>query len=62
VVTTTETKRTLSFTLDAGQTRYVRLDISIGVILGQVHGVLVDEEKALEELKGCKYIGAKQKT
>jgi hypothetical protein len=62
VVTTTETKRTLSFTLEPGQTRYVRLDISLGVVLGQVHGVLVDEEKALKELEKCKYIAPKQKT
>jgi hypothetical protein len=62
VVTTTETKRTLSFTLEAGQTRYVKLDISMGVVLGQVHGVLVDKEKALEELKGCKYIFSKERS
>jgi hypothetical protein len=61
VVTTTETKRKLSFTLAAGQTRYVRLDISIGVLVGQVHGELVEKEKALKELKNCKYVSSEKK-
>ena len=55
----TEVKRTLSFTLAPGQIRYIRLDISIGLFVGHVSPVLVEEEKAMKEIQQCKYTGAK---
>lgn len=59
VVTTTEVKRTLSFTLDAGQTRYVRMNISMGLVMGHVYGELVDEKIWTKGIKDCKYNGPK---
>ena len=55
----TEVKRTVSFTLDPGQTRYIRLDVSIGLFVGHVSPVLVEEEKAKRDLLKCKYTGSK---
>jgi len=56
----TEVKRTVSFTLDPGQTRYIRLDVSIGLLVGHVSPVLVEEEKAMKDLQKCKYTGPKK--
>jgi hypothetical protein len=55
----TEVKRTLSFTLEPGQTRYIRLDVNLGLFVGHVSPVLVEEEKAKKELQKCKYTGPK---
>ena len=52
--TSTEVKRTLSITLEPGQTRYVRFDVSMGFMVGHVSPVLVDAEKAQKEILGCK--------
>jgi len=57
--TSTEVKRTVSFTLDPGQTRYIRLDVSIGIFVGHVSPVLVEEEMAKKDLLQCKYTGLK---
>jgi hypothetical protein len=57
--TSTEVKRTLSFTLEPGQTRYIRLDVNLGLFVGHVSPVLVEEEKAKKELQKCKYTGPK---
>jgi hypothetical protein len=54
VVTSTEVSRKLSFTLAAGQTRYVRLNISFGFFMGHVYGELVEEAVALKDLESCK--------
>lgn len=56
VSTTTELKKTLSFHLDAGQTRYVRLDIAMGLFVGHVYPELVNPPKALHQLVGTKWI------
>ena len=53
----TEVSRALSLTLKPGQTKYVRLDVSMGFLVGHVSPKLVEEEIALKELKKCKYIG-----
>lgn len=55
VRTQTEVTRTLSFVLDAGQTRYVRLSIGMGFFVGHVYGELVEPDTALKELQECKY-------
>ena len=51
----TEVTRAVSFTLDPGQTRYIRLDVTMGFFMGHVSPVLVDEEKAKKEILKCKY-------
>jgi hypothetical protein len=56
VRTSTEVKRTLSFVLDPGQTKYVRFDVSMGFFMGHVSPVLVEEDKAKVEIEKCKLI------
>lgn len=61
VATTTEVERKLTFTLDAGQVRYVRLNISMGLFAGHVYGELVDEAKGQAEIADVRYTGAATK-
>jgi hypothetical protein len=58
VATETEVERKLTFTLDAGQVRYVRLSISMGFWVGHVYGELVDETKGQAEIADMRYTGA----
>jgi len=58
VVTETEVEKKLTFTLEPGQVRYVRLDISMGFFVGHVYGLLVDETKAKSEIASMNYIGS----
>jgi hypothetical protein len=58
VATETEVERKLTFTLDAGQIRYVRLNISMGWFVGHVYGELVDEAKGQAEMADMRYTGA----
>jgi Protein of unknown function (DUF2846) len=58
VATSTEVERKLTFTLDAGQVRYVRLNISMGFFAGHVYGELVDEAKGQSEIADVRYTGA----
>jgi hypothetical protein len=57
VVTTTEVARKLSLTLENGQTRYVRLNISMGFFVGHVYPELVDTAIGEKEIQECSYIG-----
>lgn len=57
VATETEVERKLTFTLEAGQVRYVRLNISMGFFVGHVYGELVDEAKGLKEIADLHYTG-----
>jgi hypothetical protein len=50
ISTSTEVKRKLSLTLEGGQTRYVRLNISIGFFVGHVYPELIDNETAQKEI------------
>ncbi|MDH5277240.1 MAG: DUF2846 domain-containing protein [Gammaproteobacteria bacterium] len=59
VTTSTEVERSLSFVLEANQTRYVRLSMSMGFVAGHVTPKLIDAETALKELKNTKAIDAK---
>jgi hypothetical protein len=60
VTTSTEVERKLSFTLDKGQTRYIRFSVSPGFFVGHVYGELVEGSVASEEIKDCKYTGGKK--
>ncbi len=53
----TEAKRSLSFNLDAGDEKYVRLEMKMGFFAGHVKPVLVDTGVGKEEIKKTKYIG-----
>lgn len=51
--TTTEVTRKVSFTLEKGQTRYIRFDVSFGFFVGHVYGELVGEQFAVADLNKC---------
>jgi hypothetical protein len=61
VATETEVERKLTFTLDPGQARYVRLNISMGFMVGRVYGELIDEAKGQEEIADLRYTGTATK-
>ncbi|MCG3174985.1 MAG: hypothetical protein GMKNLPBB_03319 [Myxococcota bacterium] len=54
----TEVDKKLTFTLAAGETRYIRTKITMGLMVGHVHPILEDREKAMQILGKCSYIGA----
>ena len=53
---TTEVKRKLTLALEAGQQRYVRLEMKIGVFAGHVKPVLVDDDVGKAQIQKTKYI------
>jgi hypothetical protein len=57
IATSTEVERELTFHVGEGQTRYVRLDVSMGFFVGHVYPDLVEQEKAIAEIGSCHYIG-----
>lgn len=59
ISTATEVTRTLSLSLEPGQTRYVRLGISMGFMVGHVYPELVDDAVGASEIKDCHYVGDK---
>jgi hypothetical protein len=59
VETSTEVKRELSLTLDNGQSRYIRLEISLGFFAGHVYPVLVEDATGESEIENCSYTGSK---
>ena len=56
IMTSTEVDRSLSFVLEPDQTKYVRLNISMGFFVGHVYPELVDDETAKKELAECSYV------
>ena len=57
VMTSTEVDRHLSLVMEAGQTRYVRLNISMGFFVGHVYPELVDNAVGAVEIEECSYTG-----
>lgn len=55
--TATETEKTLSFTLAAGETKYIRTSPSFGVMVGRIVMDLETPEKALAELPSLSFTG-----
>ncbi|WP_020423845.1 MULTISPECIES: DUF2846 domain-containing protein [Cupriavidus] len=55
--TATETEKTLSFGLDAGETKYVRSSPSFGLVVGRIVLELETPEKAKEDLPSLSYTG-----
>lgn len=53
VATATEVERRLSFTLAAGQNRYVKTSVSIGILVGRVIPELVDPEVGRSAIQGA---------
>ena len=57
IITSTEVDRKLSLTLDKDQTRYVRLNTSLGFFVGHVYPELVESQVAEKEIQDCRYVG-----
>ncbi|PAJ79867.1 DUF2846 domain-containing protein [Burkholderia ubonensis] len=55
VSTATETEKTVSFALDAGETKYVRTSVSLGVLIGRVVPSLEEAGTAMEAIGHLKY-------
>jgi hypothetical protein len=53
----TETEKTLSFSLDAGETKYVRTAVSFDLLVGRANPSLETPELANKELPSLSYIG-----
>ena len=59
MMTSTEVDRTLSFVLEKEQTRFVRLNCSMGFFVGHVYPELVDDEVGKKEINDCSYVDEK---
>lgn len=59
ILTSTEVDRKLSLLLDAGQNRFVRLNISMGFFVGHVYPELVEPEIGQKEIEDCRFTGQK---
>lgn len=57
ITTSTEVDRHLSLVLEKGQTRYVRLNVSMGFFVGHVYPELVEAGVGAKEIQQCSYIG-----
>ncbi|QCP55086.1 DUF2846 domain-containing protein [Trinickia violacea] len=55
VSTETETEKTVSFALDAGETKYVRTSVSFGLLVGRIIPSLEGSDAAMKEIEGLKY-------
>jgi hypothetical protein len=58
VSTATEVERQLTFTLAAGETKYVRTSVSMGVLVGRVNSILESPNIAIAEIANLSYTGA----
>ena len=56
--TSTEVTRNLSLSLEPGQTRYVRLGISVGFAVGHVYPELVEDSVGSVEIQQCHYVAS----
>lgn len=59
IMTSTEVDRKLTLTLDKGEVRFVRLNISMGFFVGHVYPELVEPLVGEKEIQDCRYIGKK---
>jgi hypothetical protein len=57
IMTSTEVDRKLSLTLDKGEARFVKLNISMGFFAGHVYPELVDPATGEKEIQDCHYTG-----
>jgi hypothetical protein len=53
----TETEKTVSFTLQPGETKYIRSSVSLGLLIGRVILELETPEKAKAEIESLSYTG-----
>ena len=57
ISTSTEAKRSLSFTLEPGTERYVRLEVKMGLLVAQIKPVLVDNDVGKQQITKTKFSG-----
>mgnify|MGYP000657415371 CR=1 FL=1 len=57
VSTSTEVEKQLTFTLAAGETKYVKTTVSFGVLVGRINSALVNSTEAKTEIAGLAYTG-----
>jgi hypothetical protein len=57
VSTTTETEKTVSFSLDAGETKYVKTRVGLGLLVGRIIPSLESSDDAQRDLDGLHYTG-----
>lgn len=57
VSTSTEVERKLTLTLEPGQVRYVKFNVSMGFFVGHVYGELVEDAKGASEIPDTHYVG-----
>ncbi|MGF6976543.1 hypothetical protein QFZ94_004993 [Paraburkholderia sp. JPY465] len=57
VSTTTETKKTLSFKLDAGETKYVKTSVGLGLLVGRIIPTLESSDEATKDIQDLHYTG-----
>lgn len=55
ISTETEKKEAITATLAAGQSMYIRLDISMGFLMGHVNPSIIDPQQALKEIDDCDF-------
>jgi hypothetical protein len=58
VITGSEVEKRLSFTVSAGETRYVRSSVGLGVLVYRIIPELVAEEEAKKEIADLAYTGS----
>jgi len=58
VITGSEVERRLTFTIRAGETRYVRCSVGFGVLVYRIIPELVSEEEAKNEIGDLAYTGS----
>ena len=56
VTTTTEVERKLTLTLDKGQVRYVKLNLSMGFVVGHVYAELMDDDVGRKEIADTRLV------
>ena len=61
VATSTEVEKQLTFTLDRGETRYVKTSVSFGALVGRINPELVSPTEAKAELVELHYTGGAKK-
>lgn len=57
VTTETEVERKATFTLARGQTRYVRMEVGFGWLVGRIYPVLVDGSEGESEIQDLAFTG-----
>jgi hypothetical protein len=56
VASSTETEKKLTFALDAGETKYVRTYVGVGILVGRIIPELVNGDDASKEMDNLAYV------